>query len=108
MELAVSHPWNLSVAEAKALQPRLADKVVAETTFEPASVQRVAGVDVGFRGDAARAAVVVLGFPNLEPVDWALAEAPVTFPYVPGLLTFREGPGVLLALEQLEIGRAHV
>ena len=103
MELAISHPWDLSVAEAKALQSRLAQKVVAETTFDPASVQTVAGVDVGFRGDSARAAVVVLAFPQLKPVAWALGEAPVTFPYVPGLLTFREGPSVLAALEELSI-----
>jgi deoxyribonuclease V len=64
-------------------------------------VHRGAGVDVGLRGDVARAAVVVLSFPDLAPVDYALGEAPVTFPYVPGLLTFREGPSVLAALERL-------
>jgi deoxyribonuclease V len=100
-ELAISHPWDLPVAEARALQPGLADKVVAETTFVPASVQTVAGVDVGFQGESARAAVVVLRLPELEPVDWSVGEAPVTFPYVPGLLTFREGPSVLAALERL-------
>lgn len=101
MKLAFTHPWDLSVAEAKDLQARLAQKVVTKTTFESASVQTVAGVDVGFQGGTARAAVVVLGLTKLEPVDWALAEAPVNFPYVPGLLTFREGPSVLAALEQL-------
>lgn len=101
MKLAVSHPWDLPVNEAKALQVQLAEKVRAETTVDPASVRTVAGVDVGFRGDVARAAVVVLGFPGLEPVDYALAEVPVSFPYVPGLLAFREGPSVLAALERL-------
>jgi len=101
MNLAINHPWDLSVDEARALQPQLAARVVAETTFDPAAVQTVAGVDVGFCGDVARAAVVVLSFPGLEPVDYSLGEAPVTFPYVPGLLTFREGPSVLAALERL-------
>jgi deoxyribonuclease V len=101
MKLSISHRWDLSVDEARALQPRLAGQVVAETTFDPGAVRLVAGVDVGFRGDVARAAVVVLRFPDLAPVDYALGEAPVTFPYVPGLLTFREGPSVLAALEQL-------
>jgi deoxyribonuclease V len=101
MKLAVSHPWDLSVSEAKALQPQLAEKVIAKTTLEPGAIQAVAGVDVGFRKDVARAAVVVLSFPELEPLDCALGEAPVTFPYVPGLLTFREGPSVLNALEKL-------
>jgi deoxyribonuclease V len=101
VELAVSHSWDLAIDEAKALQPQLAEKVVAQTTFDPALVRTVAGVDVGFRGDVARAAVVVLRFPELEPVDYTLGEAPISFPYVPGLLTFREGPSVLAALEKL-------
>jgi deoxyribonuclease V len=101
MDLAISHPWDLSVDEAKVLQTQLAEKVVPETAFDPAAVRLVAGVDVGFRGSVARAAVVVLRFPELDPVDYALGEAPVTFPYVPGLLTFREGPSVLAALEKL-------
>lgn len=101
MKLAVSHPWDLSVSEARALQPRLAEKVIAKTTLDVGAIQTVAGVDVGFRKDVAQAAVVVLSFPELEPLDYALGEAAVTFPYVPGLLTFREGPSVLDALEKL-------
>lgn len=101
MKLAISHPWNLLVSEAKALQVQLADKVIAETTFDPATVQTVAGVDVGFQGGVARAAVVVLDFPGLELVDCALAETEASFPYVPGLLAFREAPSVLAALEKL-------
>lgn len=103
MQLAVSHPWDLSVAEARSLQLQLAEQVVAETTFNPSEVRTVAGVDVGFRDDVAQAAIVVLSFPGLEPVDCALGRAPVTFPYVPGLLTFREGPSVLEALEKLRL-----
>jgi deoxyribonuclease V len=83
------------------LQLELAEKVIPTTTFDPAAVQTVAGVDVSFRAGMAQAAVVVLRFPDLGPVDHALGEAPLTFPYVPGLLTFREGPSVLNALEKL-------
>ena len=101
MRLAISHPWNLTVDQAKALQAQLAQQVLPETTFDASAVQTVAGVDVGFRGDVARAAVVVLSFPRLELIDTALAEVQVTFPYVPGLLAFREGPAVLSALERL-------
>ncbi len=101
MKLAVSHPWDLSVSEAKALQPQLAEKVIAQTTLDLGAIQTVAGVDVSFCQDMAQAAVVVLSFPELEPLEYALGKAPVTFPYVPGLLTFREGPSVLDALEKL-------
>jgi deoxyribonuclease V len=101
VKLSISHLWDLSVQEAKGLQPGLAEHVIPETTFDPGEVHTVAGVDVGFRGDIARAAVVVLSFPGLEPVEVARGEAELTFPYVPGLLTFREGPSVLAALEKL-------
>lgn len=103
MQPGLSHPWDLSVDEAKALQSQLAKKVIAETTFDPDAVQTVAGVDVGFQGDVARAAVVVLAFPSLRPIEYAIGQVPVGFPYVPGLLTFREGPSVLAALEKLRI-----
>jgi deoxyribonuclease V len=103
VKLAIDHPWDLPTSEAVALQAQLAQKVIAETTFDPTCVQTVAGVDVGFRGGVARAAVVVLNLPDLEPVDHALAEVAVTFPYVPGLLAFREGPGVLAALDRLAL-----
>lgn len=101
MQLAISHRWDLSVDEARALQPRLAEKVLDQTTFDPAAVETVAGVDVAFRKGVAHAAVVVLSYPDLRPVDKAVGQATVTFPYVPGLLTFREGPSVLQALERL-------
>lgn len=103
MQPAISHRWDLSAKEAKALQPRLAEKVLDQTAFDPATLGTVAGVDVGFRKDVAHAAIVVLSYPDLRTVDQALGRAPVTFPYVPGLLTFREGPSVLNALEQLTI-----
>ena len=101
MNLSISHRWDLSPAEAKDLQIKLSEKVIAKTAFEPAAVRTVAGVDVSIRKRMARAAVVVLKLEDLKPVDWAVSEAPVTFPYIPGLLTFREGPVVLDALEKL-------
>ena len=103
MNLSISHRWDLSPAEARALQSQLAGRVIAETTFDPSGVRTVAGVDVSFPGGVARAAVVVLRLADLKAVDCAVGEAPATFPYIPGLLTFREGPSVLNALEQLRI-----
>jgi deoxyribonuclease V len=63
----------------------------------------VAGTDVGFdrRRGLTRAAVVVLSLPALETVDEAVAEIPTRFPYVPGLLSFREIPALLAAFEIL-------
>ncbi len=103
MKLAISHSWNLTSEEAMTLQATLAKKVIAQTTFDPATIKTVAGIDVGFRGGNAQAAVVVLSYPDLKPVAQVRAGTPATFPYVPGLLAFREGPCVLAALEKLTI-----
>jgi deoxyribonuclease V len=95
----ISHCWDLSPRAAIALQRELAVRVIR--TGEPAALQRVGGVDVGFVEGGARAAVAVLSFPGLELLDYAVAEVPVTFPYVPGLLSFREVPVVLEALSRV-------
>jgi deoxyribonuclease V len=101
MKLGMSHSWDLSPKEAVARQEQLAGGVIAETTFDAACIETIAGVDVGVDGGLARAAVVVLACDGLEPVDWAAVNVEIDFPYVPGLLTFREGPGVLAVLAKL-------
>ena len=93
-----SHSWDLSPQEASKVQSGLAAKVERQLRMGP--VRHVAGIDVSVRDDVARAAVVILDFEGLDPVDYAIATRPVTFPYVPGLLAFREGPVVLDALER--------
>ncbi len=99
MKIVPLHSWDVSPAEAMSIQQRLRDKVSQETAF--AQVRTVAGIDVGVRDDIAKAAVVVLDYPGLTPIDQSTAEQPVPFPYIPGLLAFREGPAVLKALEKL-------
>jgi deoxyribonuclease V len=95
------HDWNLSPAQARALQQQLAPRVLQHDRLGP--VNRLAGVDVGFEADGAtvRAAVAVLDAKDLSLVEHAIARVPTTFPYVPGLLSFRELPGVLAALDRL-------
>jgi deoxyribonuclease V len=95
------HPWNVSPKEATAIQQRLRQLIRRKSNRPAIEVQRVAGIDVSIKKGIARAAAVVLSYPSLEPLDAALAEAPVSFPYIPGLLTFREGPVVLAALARL-------
>lgn len=97
------HPWAVSPAEARAIQTRLRRHLVREDRLGP--VARVAGVDVGFDLERrlTRAAVAVLAFPSLALEDAALAVRPTTFPYVPGLLSFREIPAVLEALDALRV-----
>ncbi len=95
----MSHPWDLSPQDAVALQQQLARHV--ERCDRLDSVTLVAGVDVSVRGNRSRAAVVVMRLPELTVVEQSVAERPVTFPYVPGLLSFREAPVILDALARL-------
>ena len=97
--VVLAHSWDLSPQAAFVLQNELAARV--ERRPRLASVRYVAGIDVSVRDDDARAAVVVLDFESLTPIDYAIANRPVSFPYVPGLLAFREGPVVLEALERV-------
>ena len=103
MSLRIRHSWNLTPRAAIALQRRLRSKVVR--LGRPRQVRTVAGADVGFErgGGIARAAVAVLSFPQLELVDYAVARRQVRFPYVPGLLSFREMPALLAALNRLRV-----
>lgn len=96
------HPWQVTPAEAQAIQRELAARI--ELTDPPDfAPQRLAGVDVGFEQDGAitRAAVVVLDYATLQPLDCAIARRATGFPYIPGLLSFRECPAVLDALARL-------
>jgi deoxyribonuclease V len=98
----IQHEWQVSPREARAIQERLRDSVI--TQCEVGKIHHVAGVDVGFenRGETTRAVVASLGFPDLQLQEYSLARMPTQFPYVPGLLSFREIPAILKALEGLK------
>ena len=104
MEIQKIHEWNLSPQAAIEVQKQLAYEVIRHDVFD-APVKTVAGIDLGFdlKNDSCRAAVVVLKFPELELIETAEAILPVQFPYVPGLLSFRETPIAVKALEKLNI-----
>ncbi len=93
------HDWRVSPKEAIAVQRSLADRLRCE--WDDRDVAIVAGIDVSVRGGRSRAAIVLLDFPGLRPIESVTMEAPTCFPYVPGLLTFREGPVVLAAWAKL-------
>ncbi|MFN8528059.1 MAG: deoxyribonuclease V [Anaerolineae bacterium] len=116
------HDWNISAPEAIALQKTLAPRLIADRSLEIDSIRYVAGVDVSVKDDASgiamsQAAIAILEFPSLRLVEAARAVLPTPFPYIPGLLSYREGPVILKALESLKIepdvyifdgmGRAH-
>jgi deoxyribonuclease V len=96
-------PWPLTVEEAIPIQLQLRSQVITQDQLP--EIRYVAGVDVGFEDNYAttKAAVVVLSFPDLHLQEQAIACRPTTFPYIPGFLSFREVPALLLALEKLSI-----
>lgn len=97
------HDWEVSPQQAIALQEELRSQI--DRSDRLGAIHTVAGVDVGIASGSgiARAAVAVLSFPELELRDYSIVELPVRFPYVPGLLSFREMPVVLEALERLVV-----
>src|SRR5690242_1382483 len=105
MRAQFRHSWDLTTREAAALQIELAPQVVKSRY--PGPVSRIAGVDisVGGRGGApaGRGAVIVLDWPSLQPVEQSVVTQSVRFPYVPGLLSFREIPVLLPAFERLAL-----
>lgn len=98
--VATLHAWHLTPDEAERLQADLASRLILH--WDDCPVTCVGGVDVSIKGQIARCAVVVLRYPDLTVLTTATAVTSVTFPYIPGLLAFREGPAVLMAWEQLE------
>ena len=95
-----SHFWDMSPQDARRLQMKLAAHVIRKNRL--GTIKTVAGIDVGIKGDMACAAVVVLNFPGLDIAAQSTATRRVTCPYIPGLLSFREGPVILDALDRLD------
>jgi len=89
------YPWTQDPEEAVRLQVRLREQLIL--TWDERPVRTIGGVDVNFTGDQARAAIVILRYPDLAPLIAVTATVPLFFPYIPGLLAFREGPAVLAA-----------
>lgn len=104
--LAIEHAWELAPEKARALQSRLAQRVICADPIGP--VEHIAGVDIGFEagGDITRAAVVVLTWspegPPFQVVEQVVHREPTRMAYVPGLLSFREVPAALGAFAKLQ------
>jgi len=94
------HTWDLTPEEAARVQADLRQRLIL--TREERSVATIGGVDVSIQTESARAAIVVVRYPELTPFESVIADAPLVFPYIPGLLAFREGPAVLAAWSKLQ------
>ena len=110
MQVKVPHRWDLSPKEAAQLQLHLRDRLSQRRDF--AAIRTVAGADIAVdatprsRGGTRQqpmgyAGVIVYSFPDMQEIERQSAQLPLTFPYVPGLLAFREGPVLLEAFARL-------
>ena len=102
MKIKELHNWNLSYSQAIALQKRLSTRVrFVELKNRP---ETIAGIDCAFSKDKKRiiACAVILRLPDFEQIETTSAVKKLTFPYIPGLLSFREAPACLDAVKKLK------
>jgi deoxyribonuclease V len=97
------HSWEVNVEEAIQIQEALRDRLILKNTF--IEVRTIGGGDVAYSKDRnfLFAAIVVLSFPKTETMDFATAHGEIPFPYIPGLLSFREGPILVNTFQKLKI-----
>ncbi len=104
MKLLIKHSFSLTPREAASLQQKLAEKVKIKK-LDLEKIRIVAGVDVSYSRTSKKlyAAVVALSFPELKILEKRGYAGRVSFPYLPGLLFFREGESLVKALQSLNI-----
>ena len=103
MEIPDFHPWNVTYKEAVRIQKCLKDKVILKKINK--RIKYVAGLDVSYAKGSNKmwAGVIVLDFPSLGKTEERWSQKKVSFPYIPGLLSFREIPALIDALRKIEI-----
>jgi deoxyribonuclease V len=103
MDIHELHPWNVTYKEAVKIQKCLRDKVIFRKIER--KIKYIAGLDVSYAKGANTlwAGVVVLDFPSLVKIEERWTQKKVFFPYIPGLLSFREIPALLDALKTVEV-----
>jgi deoxyribonuclease V len=101
LQLKHEHSWDVSPDGAIKIQEELRTYLFIQP-LPKGDILSVGGVDIAYFGDWLIEATVVMSFPSLEMIGQATAYLPVTFPYIPGLLSFREAPAILESMGKLE------
>ncbi len=95
------HSWEVNPKEAIQLQKELKKKISLKKSFN--QVKKVAGADVSYYQNKMIAGVIIFKFSNLELIEKQSFISSINFPYIPGLLTFREGPSLLEAFKKIKV-----
>ena len=97
------HSWNVSVEQAIRIQEAFKERIILKRTLS--KVRTIGGGDVAYskNGNLLFGAIVVLSFPDMEILDTAMADGKISFPYIPGLLSFREGPILIKTFQRLRL-----
>jgi deoxyribonuclease V len=103
LSLRLLHTWDVDYEEAVSIQKTLKKKLILHDGIKVGPLHVIAGADISYgrNSDLFFAAVVLLSYPDMQPIEEVHAVGKVSFPYVPGLLSFREGPVLLKAFENM-------
>lgn len=104
MKIRNLHSWNVSVESAKKIQEELRTRIFAnQTRIDTSKIKRISAVDVSYSNDRAKAVVCIFSFPDLKLLEKKVITKKVRFPYIPGFLSFREGPIILEAFKKIKL-----
>ncbi len=94
------HSWEVSPQEAIKIQKDLKSNISLKKSFS--KIDKIAGADVSYYQNKMIAGVIIFEFPNLKVMESQFFISPINLPYIPGLLTFREGPSLLAAFKKIK------
>lgn len=94
------HSWEVSPQKAIKIQKDLKSNISLKKSFN--KIDKIAGVDVSYYQNKMIAGVIIFKFPNLKIIERQSFVASINFPYIPGLLTFRERPSILAAFKKIK------
>jgi len=98
------HPWTVTYRQAALIQHELRKSLILHPADSPKQIRTIAGADISYskQTDLFYAAVILMAFPSLERLEERTIIEKAPFPYIPGLLSFREGPALLKIFKGLQ------
>jgi deoxyribonuclease V len=101
MRVFHSHPWDVSLEEAKKIQEELNKFIIKEDRFQ--KIEIIGGVGIKFGSSGLIVAIAKFSYPNFNKLDLISEKFPISFPYTPGFFAFSCGPAILSILKKIEL-----